>query len=438
MKTKDSHSHHPLPITHHLSLLTKKDGFTLIELAMVLIIVGLLIGLGVGLIGPLTRRAKYSETKETLSAAVDSIIGYATSNGKIPSWGDYTADSTIDEFIEVVKDPQDAWTKPLYYFFENSLTSNDSVCNRKTTTLTICRNGTCSVRIPNIAFIVISSSENYNPQTGIVSPSGCPSGDTCIGVYDMDTPNIDNCTTAANCPNYPPGEQRISRTEAYDDIVKWVTLDELRIKAGCTGAQLEIVNKELPYGYQGRAYNATIYADGGVTFISGGDYRWCREESASTGLTFNPSTVSSNCSGLDESSWGQADSLTISGTPTTTGSFSLTFFVRDNNDPTGPDDNIAQKTLVLTINPIVCQGYRVWNNLARRDFYIDGTCKRVNTNAEITTPELLNNGEVIIRYSTSDGSCGGSQTTFSYNQAVSADSNKDCCVNFTGTDRSCP
>jgi prepilin-type N-terminal cleavage/methylation domain-containing protein len=55
----------------------KKDkGFTLIEIAIVLIILGLLVGLGAGLIGPLTKRAKLIESRELMDAAMESIISY--------------------------------------------------------------------------------------------------------------------------------------------------------------------------------------------------------------------------------------------------------------------------------------------------------------------------------------------------------------------------
>jgi prepilin-type N-terminal cleavage/methylation domain-containing protein len=341
-----------------------RSGFTLVELAIVLVIIGLLVGLGASLIGPLTKRTKYTETKETIDAGVESIVGYAASNERIPIWGDYTSDTTVDEFIEVVKNPNDSWVKPLYYFFENLLTSTDSVCNRRTTNLTLCRDATCTSRIPDIAFVVVSSSEDYNPQTGIVT-TGCPGGQTCVGVYDVDTPNIDNCTGAANCPNYPAGMDRISRPEPYDDIVKWVTLNELRIKAGCIGAQLKVVNNELPYGFENSSYSATVIANGGVAFTDGGDldsdpdYEWCTSTSAPSGLSYNCNGTlnsSATCS-LIVGTWNRCTSLTISGTPTclpsTDGSYPLTFFVRDNNDSTGPNDNIAEKTFVLTVNPII-------------------------------------------------------------------------------------
>jgi hypothetical protein len=143
-----------------------------------------------------------------------------------------------------------------------------------------------------------------------------------------------------------------NRVEEFDDIVKWVTLDELRTKIGCP-MQIRIINNELPYGFENSPYRATVFAEGGVPFSSSGKYKWCIQGNLPSGLSANPSTSATDCLSLSEASWGQADNVTISGTPAngTSGSYLLTFFVRDNNDPSGSNDNIAQKTLVLTIQP---------------------------------------------------------------------------------------
>lgn len=409
----------------------KEEGLTLIEIAIILVIIGILLGIGAGMVGTLTKRAKVNETKETVSAAIDSVISYGATNNELP-------DTTT--FPTVVRNPNDAWTKPLYYIYDNNLTdaSIGGICGRKTTNLTlrICPDATCSTptdTISNVAFIVLSGGGNYNNQTA--GDQGVTSA-TTINVYDVDVDNIDNYT----------GD--INRPEPYDDIVKWITIDELRIKAGCVGPQLRILNNELPYGFQGSAYNATVSADGGVPFSIGGRYRWCRQESTSTGLTFNPGTLDADCLGLTETLWGQRDNLGISGIPTETGSFSFTFFVRDNNDSIGPDDNIAQKTLVLTINPFVapipapCLEYRVWNDTGEKfDFMVDGWCaNNIANGTEITTPtRRLGPGETIDRYAFEPGLCPPPiLEQLTYEEAVSADTNYDCCVNFTGTDRACP
>ncbi|MCR4319521.1 MAG: type II secretion system GspH family protein, partial [Candidatus Brocadiaceae bacterium] len=303
-------------------------GFSLIELSIVLVIMGILISFGTGMIAPLTKRVKYTETREVVNAAVESIISFASANNRIP---------TTSEFQSIVRTPRDAWAKDLYYIPDVNLDDLNAggVCGRKTTGITvrICTNALCTSYndISNVAFVIVSGSENYNIQTNNVSGR--------VTVYQTGTINIDNYTTDMNRP------------ETYDDLIKWITLNELRAKAGCQGSQLKIINNELPYGFQNSQYIATVFADGGVPFGSGGKYKWCRQESASTGLTFNPSTLSANALGLSENLWGQADSLTISGTPTAFGNFTLTVFVRDDNDTSGANDNITQKTLVLTINP---------------------------------------------------------------------------------------
>ena len=60
-----------------------QKGFTIIEVAMVHVIIGLIVGFGASLVGPLTIRAKRNETKETLKAAKESIVGYAAANGRL-------------------------------------------------------------------------------------------------------------------------------------------------------------------------------------------------------------------------------------------------------------------------------------------------------------------------------------------------------------------
>lgn len=404
-------------------------GFTLIELAIVLVIIGLMVGMGATLIGPLTKRAKLHETKAIINAAAESLISYAASRDELP------ADTAA--FASVVSKSTDVWKRALIYVLDPNLSDNTigGICGRRSTSLTlnICSDTACSSPDTrnDVAFLILSRGENFNIQTDTTT--------TVIDVYDVGI-SVDDFTGGGD-PDNPA---------AYDDVYKWITLDELRIKVGCKGAQLTIVNNELPYGYRGSTYNATIFADGGVPFSSSGRYRWCRQESASSGLTFTPSTLSTDCLGDAESLWTQGDNLVISGTASSTGSFNITFFVRDDNDSgvLAPDDNIARKTMVLTVNPAPiasggCADYRVWNDTGSTlDFKVDGTtCKTVVNGVEITTPQMLNAGEEIERESSFDGGCTGPTATLLYNGAVTADVDGDCCVNTVGstaTDKICP
>jgi hypothetical protein len=242
--------------------------------------------------------------------------------------------------------------------------------------LTLCRNAACTNRIQNVVFLIVSGAVNANPQTGIVT-AGCPTGQTCIVVYDTGTGGIDDCTNGADCPNYETGIDRLNRPEEYDDIAEWVTLNELRTKVDCQGPQLKVLNNELPPGSMSSPYSSIIYAEGGIPFPSGGDFKWCVEianrnasDSVPGGLSITPGFVRypddvapTFCSDQAETAWSaaQADDLTISRASalTETGSFLFTVFVRDDSH-TGNDtacnsannlDNCISKSFVLTINP---------------------------------------------------------------------------------------
>lgn len=310
-------------------ILRGDGGFTLVELAIVLVIVGMLVALGAGMMGPLVKSAKYTESKDTVNSAVAGVIGFGTTGNRLP-------DAT--EFASVVRSPKDSWGNTLSYLADPNLTTLNAggICGRKTTGLTVamCPDAACltpTSTITDVTFAVISGGDNFNIQTN-------NAGGT-IRVYTTGINPVDNY--AAD----------MTRPEAYDDIVKWVTLNELRIKAGCEGAQLKIVNTDLPSGRAASAYSAAVYPDGGVPYASGGRYRWCVQGSVPAGLSMSPNTVSVDCAALAEASWGKTDTLGFSGTPLSGGSYSLSVFVRDNNDTAAANDNIARRTFVMTVNP---------------------------------------------------------------------------------------
>ena len=283
-------------------------GFTIIEVAMVLVIIGLLVGFGASLVGPLTMRAKRNETKETIQAAVEAIIGFAASNDQqLPNDA---------EFRALLRKQNDAFSKPLYYVFDSNLTTAGNICNRKTTFITV-QEPTPSIQ--NVAFMVLSGGENFNNQTA---------GDTnvsaavTINVFGIGTAGIDNYTTD------------MDRPEEYDDLYQMVTLNELRTKTGCQGPPLRIVSNELPPGNASTTvpYTIDIYADGGVPdpIVINPDYSW-NLVTAPPFWTIGPAT--NNKSTLS------------SGTPVTSNAYYVKVRVSDS------DGNITDKSFVITINP---------------------------------------------------------------------------------------
>ncbi|GEM_PF-2305221 len=197
----------------------RNRGLTLVELAIVLIVLGILLGIGAGIIGVLIKRVKYNESREIVNAAVEGIVGYAITSGRLPDNTNWTP---------AVRSAKDSYGKDILYVYDSDLTSSGSICGAGGTAITvkICSDTSCASptqTINNVAFLIISGGGNYNVQTS--APSTCNSSSTCeIRVYEYGVGNVDDYTTDINRP------------EPYDDIVKWVSLYELKPKVGCTGS----------------------------------------------------------------------------------------------------------------------------------------------------------------------------------------------------------
>lgn len=318
-------------------------GFTIIEMAVVLIIVGLLIGFGAAMVRPLYERSRRIETQETVKAAVESVLGYAASNNsRLPG---------AVQFPGTIKKQNDSWRKPINYVYDTNLDINNlnsNICGRKTTNITVrrCEDTTCSTftDVPDVAYMIVSGGANYNNQTtGNLAVAAA----TRINVYNPGL-SVDNYN----------GD--FVRAEEYDDIVEWVTLNELRSKIACQGPQLKIVNNELPFGKAGSLYDIRIYADNGVPFATAGNFKWCVKGTLPPGTATTPNTpacpATTDCTALGTeiaAQWSQANDLQISGTPTTSGTYFINVLVRDNNDNsvTTANDNCYQKSFIITINP---------------------------------------------------------------------------------------
>ena len=64
--------------------LTHSRGFSLIEMAIVLLIMGLLLGGGLALLGPQIESQKIKDTQRILEDAKEALIGFAMANGRLP------------------------------------------------------------------------------------------------------------------------------------------------------------------------------------------------------------------------------------------------------------------------------------------------------------------------------------------------------------------
>ncbi len=200
----------------------QEQGFTLVELAVVFVVIGLLVGMGVSLIGPLTRRAKRAETKERVKEMKEAIIGYALTKKEMPCDGSETCSGADgDARFNTLARPSD-----LSYIYSGNLRqegANIDLCTLSATniTLQLCHDNSCtsSDTINNTAFIVLHRGGNFNKQT---NGNGIIPAATTVIIYDYGIGNVPDGDTSDS-----------NRTEEFDDIVEYVTLPELQGKM-CT------------------------------------------------------------------------------------------------------------------------------------------------------------------------------------------------------------
>jgi prepilin-type N-terminal cleavage/methylation domain-containing protein len=202
-------------------------GFTLVEVAIVLVIIGLLVGMGAGLMGPLTKRAKLHESRDTVKEVFNVIIGYTVANKMLPA--DLTVLSTKTK---------DAYGKDVLYYPAGAITAAD-LCTTQGTYLTVNDTGANKT---NVAFVVFSQSENMCNQTGLASPF-----------------TISDIGTSVACAG-------TGTMAGYDDIVMYQDIHFLREQI-CNS--FRITTDSLPIGTEELAYPSTSLqaTDGTTPFI---------------------------------------------------------------------------------------------------------------------------------------------------------------------------
>jgi hypothetical protein len=221
---------------------------------------------GIHYFGPRIFRAKSTAAIDTLENDVRAVISWSEANNR------QLANSA--NFPKIIPDPTDPYGQPLYYIYDNNLTSLSSggLCGRSFTTLSVNfypnPGASPTTQISNVAFVVLSSGPDLKVETvlsgtfngssinGPVSGSGYANG--TVSIYSSGA-------TIAAAGGYP-----------YDDITRIVTLNELQARAHCAGVtrgRLMLLNNELPSACAGSWYAATLYPDGGVP-DSSGNYTW--------------------------------------------------------------------------------------------------------------------------------------------------------------------
>jgi len=199
-------------------ILNNGKGFTLIELAFVLVIIGLLLGMGAELLPMLIKQNKLKETRSIVKEVKTAITGYALATGRLPYASNNTDGSensgTYTGYLPYATlgiSGNDSYQKTLFYAVDPHLTGTASTAEFKTA-LSELINAThspslfCDSGNIQAAFIVISSGKNLR----------------------ADPPNDDNNNgTITNADNNHFEKPGAPETASYDDVLDAVSITYL-------------------------------------------------------------------------------------------------------------------------------------------------------------------------------------------------------------------
>ncbi len=280
----------------------KKNGFTLIELAIVLLIIGLLVGGSFKILKVMRDNSLIASSNQNTKAAVEAVIGNARlNNNTLP---------TKDFFQKNLSPLKNNERTPLLYADDPDL-QNINICNFKVTNLSI---KTPKKTIKNVAFAIVSAGPNNNMQTAVQKNGNSE----YIQTYNYST-KVDNDPTPVNIK------------ENYDDVVQWVTLAQLQQKLQCSDNPLRIVNNSLPSTnvLNAKNYSASIVIDGNYTAPT------------SSSCSFNPTD------GFIYN--GQTFKITNGGQNVKPTTVSVTCSVTVNGGTS--NEQVAKKIFAITVNP---------------------------------------------------------------------------------------
>ncbi len=240
----------------------KSQGFTLVEMAIVLVIVGLLLGFSFAISSRLMKINRAKEAKARMEAVKKALIGFAVQQGRFP----YAASNTLG-----VEDT----TTPTYADYVPYLTINMTKANARGMYSNIFRYD-----------ITGSGSQTTDPKLTDTSPQTiCLQIDAYLDKVDTPTTSVTIGSTSMPVafvllspgpdkvfadsyvfPNNAVSRSYIAQSSSSDDIVVWETFDELYKDLGCGNEFFKLYND---------AYITTNPFKGITIYVLGGGYSTC-------------------------------------------------------------------------------------------------------------------------------------------------------------------
>ena len=202
-------------------------GFSLLEMAIVLVIVGLLLGGLLGSVGALQQRQRLAQTQAQLDEVRDALIAFAVVNGRLPCPAEPAVpNTTVGAGLERVPTaggctggvagvlpwatlalPEaDAWGRRFSYRVSAAFARTPGALSLTTAGDNLVRNSAAVLLAANVPAVVVSHGENTRGSRG---PGGALAGGSADG---REQENADgDLEFVADTP-----------AGAYDDLVQWV------------------------------------------------------------------------------------------------------------------------------------------------------------------------------------------------------------------------
>jgi len=233
-----------------------RHGFTLIEMAIVMVIIGLLAGGGTFVMGMLTERKARNESIDHLHQAKEALISYASRQGTLPS-ADTDEDGTGDgatagglPYLDLKLKPTDLYKRVLRYELNPSLSSDlQATCNALRTGL----GGSPSV-------VDGEGSSTAFPVAAVLVSAGPMDTDENGSNFHAVNSGSHQGNNATGAPNY----LRLPPSDTFDDMIVYIGEHELYGEL-CEYLSLAVINSSTSTAY---VYNHTAGSNLGTLVAS--------------------------------------------------------------------------------------------------------------------------------------------------------------------------
>ena len=210
---------------NHCLLFKNSKGFTLIEIAIVMVIIGTLAGAGISMMGTLTKRKARNETLDYLKQVRESLVSFTNSQGRLPM-PDTDNDGQEDPctlpdcvgtlpFVDLNVNPLDPYKRVLRYEISN--VPEVLITDRPTSCTELRGWNPVSASRP---LIVDADDPGATPVAvaAILISSGPMDADGDGNVFDAVTSGTWQGNNTAGNPNYI----RYPPTNTFDDLVMYI------------------------------------------------------------------------------------------------------------------------------------------------------------------------------------------------------------------------